>query len=42
MGVEPAECAVYDDSVEACRGAKAAGMHTVGSTISSFTSRGRR
>ena len=30
MGVEPAECVVYDDSVEACRGAKAAGMHTVG------------
>ena len=30
MGVEPVECVVYDDSVEACRGAKAAGMHTVG------------
>ena len=30
MGVEPAECVVYDDSVAACRGAKAAGMHTVG------------
>ena len=29
MGVEPVECVVYDDSVEACRGAKAAGMHTV-------------
>ena len=30
MGVEPAECVVYDDSVAACRGAKAAGMRTVG------------
>ena len=30
MGVAPADCTLYDDSVEACRGAKAAGMHTVG------------
>lgn len=30
MGVAPADCTLYDDSVEACRGAKAAGMHAVG------------
>ena len=30
MGVAPEDCTLYDDSVEACRGAKAAGMHTVG------------
>ena len=30
MSVEPLERAVYDASVEACRGATAAGMHTVG------------
>ena len=30
MGVAPAGCTLYDDSVEACRGAKAAGMHAVG------------
>ena len=29
-GVHPAECTLYDDSVDACRGAKAAGMHAVG------------
>ena len=29
-GVSPEDCTLYDDSVEACRGAKAAGMHTVG------------
>ena len=27
MGVAPEDCTLYDDSVEACRGAKAAGMH---------------
>ena len=42
MGVEPVECVVYDDSVEACRGAKRPGCTRWGSTISSFTSRGRR
>lgn len=30
MGVVPEDCTLYDDSVEACRGAKAAGMHAVG------------
>ena len=30
LGVSPAECTVYDDSVAACRSAKAAGLHTVG------------
>jgi len=30
MGVASADCTLYDDSVEACRGAKAAGMHAVG------------
>ncbi|MBE6919149.1 MAG: HAD family phosphatase [Ruminococcaceae bacterium] len=30
MGVVPQECTVYDDSVAACRGAKAAGMSVVG------------
>ena len=30
MGVAPEYCTLYDDSVEACRGAKAAGMRTVG------------
>lgn len=29
-GVRPEECTLYDDSVDACRGAKAAGMHAVG------------
>ena len=29
-GVTPAECTVFDDSVAACRGAKAAGMKVVG------------
>ena len=30
MGVAPEDCTLYDYSVEACRGAKAAGMHAVG------------
>lgn len=30
MGVAPEDCTLYDDSVEARRGAKAAGMHAVG------------
>lgn len=30
MGVAPEYCTLYDDSVEACRGASAAGMRTVG------------
>ena len=30
MGVAPEDCTLYDDSVEACRGAKAAGMLAVG------------
>lgn len=30
MGVAPEDCTLYDDSVEACRGASAAGMRTVG------------
>ena len=30
MGVAPEECTVFDDSVAACRGAKAAGMEAVG------------
>lgn len=30
MGVAPEDCTLYDDSVEACRGAKAAGMHAIG------------
>ena len=30
MGAAPEDCTLYDDSVEACRGAKAAGMHAVG------------
>ena len=29
-GVQPADCTLYDDSLDACRGAKAAGMHAVG------------
>jgi HAD superfamily hydrolase (TIGR01509 family) len=29
-GVAPAECTVFDDSIEACQGAKAAGMSVVG------------
>ena len=29
-GVSPEDCTLYDDSVEACRGAKAAGMRAVG------------
>ena len=30
MGVAPEDCTLYDDSVEACRGASAAGMRAVG------------
>ena len=30
MDVRPEDCTLYDDSVEACRGASAAGMRTVG------------
>lgn len=30
MDVKPEDCTVYDDSIAACRGAKAAGMQTVG------------
>ena len=30
LGVDPADCTVYDDSAAACRSAKAAGLHTVG------------
>jgi HAD superfamily hydrolase (TIGR01509 family) len=30
MGVRPEDCTVFDDSVAACRGAKGAGMTTVG------------
>lgn len=30
LGVRPEDCTIFDDSVEAVRGAKAAGMHTVG------------
>ena len=30
LGVSPADCTLFDDSVEAIRGAKTAGMHTVG------------
>lgn len=30
LGVAPGECTLFDDSVEAIRGAKKAGMHTVG------------
>ena len=30
LGVAPEECVVFDDSVAACRGAKEAGMKTVG------------
>lgn len=29
-GVSPADCTLFDDSLAACRGAKAAGMRTVG------------
>ena len=29
-GVSPEDCTLYDDAVEACRGAKAAGMRAVG------------
>lgn len=29
-GVEPSSCTVFDDSLEACKGARAAGMRTVG------------
>ena len=30
MGVSEVECTMFDDSVEACRGAKSAGMRTIG------------
>ena len=30
LNTAPADCTVYDDSVAACRSAKAAGLHTVG------------
>ena len=30
LGVTPAECIIYDDSVAACRSARAAGMTVVG------------
>lgn len=30
LGAAPEDCTLFDDSVEAVRGAKAAGMHTVG------------
>lgn len=30
LAVSPEECTLFDDSVEACRGAKSAGMHTIG------------
>ncbi len=30
MRVKPEDCTLYDDSVEACRGARAAGMRAVG------------
>lgn len=30
MRVKPEDCTLYDDSVEACRGARAAGMCAVG------------
>ena len=30
LGAAPGECTLFDDSVEAIRGAKKAGMHTVG------------
>lgn len=30
LRVSPADCTLFDDSVEACRGARAAGMRTVG------------
>ena len=29
-GVKPEECTLFDDSLDACRGAKAAGMHAIG------------
>lgn len=29
-GVKPADCTLYDDSLDACRGAKAADMRTIG------------
>ena len=38
MGVEPVECVVYDDSVEACRGAKA-GRDAHGGGLRSVLSR---
>lgn len=38
LGVSPAECTLFDDSVEAIRGAKAAGMHTVGVADAYFAS----
>ncbi len=37
-GVEPASCTVFDDSLEACKGARRAGMRTVG-VYDSFFSR---
>ena len=30
LGVDPADCTVYDDSAAACRSAKSVGLHTVG------------
>lgn len=30
LGVDPAECTVFDDSIAACRSAKAAGMKVIG------------
>ena len=28
--MKPEECTLFDDSLDACRGAKAAGMHEIG------------
>ena len=28
--MKPEECTLFDDSLDACRGAKAAGMHAIG------------